>query len=270
MRNPHPKTKAELVMSLAIGVLAVSTLGQIPKSASLDSPSVAPRFQVATIKPSRPEESRTLQIQGNRFATTDTSLVDLLKYAYGVQEQQIVGGPKWLKTQKFDLVGDPETLARPSSDEFKKMVQNLLADRFHLTAHDEARDLSVFAIVAAKSGPKLSKSNRPPSEIPSVAYSPGQLSAANATIADLATFLQRFVTDRPVFDRTGITGKYDLILQWTPDKLETEESRKDNDRNDSFPGLFTAVQEQLGLKLQEERHPTQVFVVDHVDMPSEN
>jgi uncharacterized protein (TIGR03435 family) len=124
--------------------------------------------------------------------------------------------------------------------------------------------------MAAKSGPKLNKSTRPSDGIPSVAYSPGQLSVANATLADLATFLQRFVADRPVIDQTGIIGKYDLILRWTPDELEAGGSRQSNGNNSSLPGLYTAIQEQLGLKLQEAKRPAQVFVVDHIDMPSEN
>ncbi|MGA7341112.1 MAG: TIGR03435 family protein [Terracidiphilus sp.] len=259
-----------MLRSLILGVLTVSAFGQIPTSGSSDNSAATPRFQVATIKPSSPEESRTLQIRGNRFATTDTSLVDLLKYAFGIQEKEIVGGPKWLTTQKFDLVGDPETPTRPSSDDFKKMVQNLLTDRFHFTAHHETRDLSVFEIVAAKSGPNLNKSTRPPNQIPGVGYLPGQLTASNATMADFAAFLQRFVTDRPVFDGTGITGRYDLALRWTPDELQTEGGRSGDDTNNSLPGLYTAIQEQLGLKLQEERRPAQVFVIDHADMPSEN
>jgi uncharacterized protein (TIGR03435 family) len=238
-----------MLRSLLIGVLTASALGQSPTSAPTESSTGAHRFQVATIKPSRADESRTVQIQGNRFATTDTSVVDLLKYAYGLHEQEIAGGPEWLKTQNFDLVGDPETQIRPTSDEFKKMVQALLTERFHLTAHYETRDLSVFAIVPAKGGPKLNKSARPPDGIPGVSYRPGQLAAANATIADLATFLQRFVTDRPVFDRSGITGKYDLTLRWTPDEMQAEGGHQGND---SLPGLYTAIQEQLGLKLQDE------------------
>lgn len=254
---------------LVIAALAAPAFGQTPPSGPPGAFIASPRFQVATIKPSRPEESRTTQIQGNRFATTDTSVVDLLKYAYGLQEQEIVG-PKWLKTEKFDVVGDPETQTRPSSDEFKKMIQNLLADRFHLTAHHETRDLSVFEIVAAKGGPRLNKSTGPLDGIPTVGYSPGQLAAGNATIADLAMFLQRFVTDRPVFDRTGITGKYDLSLRWARDELEADGTRQVGDAKNTLPDLFTAIQEQLGLKLQEEKLPAQVFVVDHVDMPSEN
>jgi uncharacterized protein (TIGR03435 family) len=147
------------------------------------------------------------------------------------------------------------------------MVQVLLADRFHLTAHREARNLSVLVIVTAKGGPKLTKSARPPNGPPTVGYSPGLLSAANATIADLATFLQRFVTDRAVFDGTGIAGKYNLDLRWSPDEMQAEGSRQGNDDS---PSLYTAIQEQLGLKLQEEKRPAQVFVIDHVDMLSDN
>jgi uncharacterized protein (TIGR03435 family) len=256
--------------SLLLGMLTVSAFGQVAATGSANAPAADLRFQVATIKPSRPEESRTIQIQGNRFATTDTSVVDLLKYAYGFSEQEIAGGPEWLKTQKFDIVGDPESLTRPSSDSFKKMMQNLLTDRFHLAAHTETRDLSVFEIVPLKSGPKLNKSSRPPDGIPGVGYAPGRLAVANATLADLATFLQRFVTDRPVIDRTGITGKYDLTLRWTPDELQAEVNRQGDAGNNSLPGLYTAIQEQLGLKLQEEKRPAPVFVVDRTDMPSEN
>jgi hypothetical protein len=100
---------------LAIGMLTVSAFGQIPTPGSPDSSTGTLRFQVATIKPSRPGESRTMQYQGNRFATTDTSVIDLLKYAYGLHEQEIDGAPKWLKTQTFDLVGDPEIQTKPST-----------------------------------------------------------------------------------------------------------------------------------------------------------
>ncbi len=255
---------------LAISMLSVSAFCQIPAPAASDIPLGTPRFQVATIKPSSPEENRTVQIQGNRFATTQTSVVDLLKYAFGLHEQEIMGGPKWLETQKFDIVGDPETQTRPSSKDFKEMVQNLLTDRFHLTAHHETRDLSVLEIVQLKSGSKLTKSTRPPNGIPVVAYSPGWLTVGNSTIADLATFLQRFATDRPVVDQTGITGKYDLTLRWIPDESPSGESRQGDESNNSLPGLYTAIQEQLGLKLQADKRPAQVFVIDHIDLPSEN
>jgi uncharacterized protein (TIGR03435 family) len=253
---------------LLAGVLIVPALGQTP--VPQDNPAVNPRFQVATIKPSTPEESRTTQIRGNRFATTDTSIVDLIKYAYGLHDEEIAGGPKWLATQKFDLMCDPETATRPSSDQFKKMVQDLLADRFHMATHRETRELSVFAIVPAKAGPKLHTTTSPPDGPPVVGYAPGQLAVGNATMADFAKFLQRFVTDRPVLDETGIAGKYDLTLRWTPDDSQPGASRQAEDNSGSLPGFFTAIQEQLGLKLQEEKHPAEVLVIDHIEMPSEN
>ncbi len=196
-----------MVKFLVFGVLTVSVFSQILTPASSDSSALTLRFQVATIKPGRPDETRTMLIRGNRFATTNTSLVDLLKYAYGLNEREIVGGPKWFETQKFDIVGDPETQTRPPSDDFKKMVQNLLTDRFHLAAHREMKDLSVLAIIQSKGGPRLIASTGPPNAIPTVGYSPGALGARNATIGDLATFLQRFVADQPVVDETGLAGK---------------------------------------------------------------
>jgi uncharacterized protein (TIGR03435 family) len=231
---------------LAIGVLTLSAVGQATTSQPSGSSAVIARFQVATIKPSRPDESRTMQYQGNRFATTDTPVVDLPKYAYGLQEQEMFGGPKWLKTQKFDLVGDPETQARPSSEEFKKMVQNLLSDRFHLAAYRESRDLSVYEIVSAKSGPNLNKSTKPPDCLPVVGFSPGWLTVGNATIGDFAGFLQRYVSDRPVFDATGITGKYDLSLRWTPEDSQTEGSRQGDDSNNSFSGFLPPFKNNWG------------------------
>jgi len=255
-----------LIRIFSLSLLTALALAQAPMPAANSSP--APRFQVATIKPSTPDEPRTTQIRGIRFVTTGTSVVDLLKYACGLHEEQIAGGPKWMETQKFDVVADPETQTRPTSPEFKKMVQELLADRFHLKAHYETRELAAYEIVPAKSGPKLTTSTSPPDGPPVVGYAPGNLGAGNATLADFAGFLQRFVTDRPVFDATGIAGKYDFSLRWTPDDTQPDASRSES--SNSYPGLFTAIQEQLGLKLQEAKHAVQVFVIDRIDAPTEN
>lgn len=168
------------------------------------------------------------------------------------------------------MVGDPETETRPSSAEFKEMVQALLADRFHLTAHRETGELSVYEIVAAKGGARLTKSTRPPETFPAVGYSPGNLAAGNITITDLATYLQRFVSDRPVVDGTGISGKYDVTLRWTPDDAQPEASRQGEESSNTYPGFFKAIEEQLGLKLEEGKRPTPVLVVDKVEMPTEN
>ena len=261
-----PSFSVLAIASLLAAVLAPTARAQVPAP---DNSPTALRFEVATIKPSAPDKYRMTQIRGNRFVTIATSVVDLLKYADGLQEEQIVAGPAWLATQKFDILADPETDARPSSDEFKLMVQALLTDRFHLAAHRETRVLSVFEITIAKGGPKLTASTRPPGGIPSVGYAPGGLSAKNASLGDFAAFLQRFVADHPVVDATGITGRYDLNLRWTPDELQAQ-AAPDAAGDRSLPGLFTAIQEQLGLKLEEAKRPAPVLVIDHLELPSEN
>lgn len=266
MKNRIRIALALTLLSFLPVLPALAIPGQTVASAS--GAHASPRFQVATIKPSTPEESRLMQIRGNRFVTNGTSVVDLLKYACGLQEEEIVGGPNWLKTAKFDLVADPETQVRPSSDEYKMMVQNLLADRLHLVAHRETKVLPVFEIVPARSGPKLKPSRGPVGGIPAVGHAQGELAVVNATLPDIAKFLQRFVTDRPVVDETGISGRYDVTLRWTPD--ETLADHQGAGLSESYPGFFTAIQEQIGLKLEASKRPVQVLVIDHIDLPSEN
>ena len=255
---------------IVVGLLTGSAVAQTPSHSPQEVTTSPLTFQIATIKPSRPDEAKRMMTRGSQFLTNGTSVVDLLKYAYSLHEQEIAGGPEWLKTEKFDVVADAETQSKPSSDEYKRMVQELLRRRFRLGAHNETRELSVFEIVPAKGGPKLQNSKWPDNRVPTAGYAPGQLSAANATVADFATFLQRFVTDRPVVDESGIKGKFDLTLRWTPEDTGPIERSQDVDANSSLPGIFTAIQEQLGLKLQLAKRPTPVFVIDTIELPSEN
>ena len=255
------------------GVILLSlcflTLGRLPAQ---QTPSVLPTFPVATIKPSAPDAVAVTQIRGNRFATEGTTFVDVFKYAYNVHPDQVVGGPEWLRTQKFDILADPETEKRPSSDQMKAMVQRLLVERFHLVMHREQKILSVYALVKTADTPKLTKSTADPSGIPAGAYNPkGELGVSNATMANFATFLQRFVLDRPAVDQTGIAGHYDLVLRFTPENLRAGEKPDDPlEAASALPNLFTAIKDQLGLKLLPTKAPTDVFVIDRVEQPSEN
>ena len=234
-------------------------------------PEVPLTFAVATIKPSAPDAVAGTQIRGNRFATEGTTFVDVFKYAYSVHPDQVVGGPEWLRTEKFDILADPETEKRPSSDQMKAMVQQLLVERFHIVMHREQKTLSVYALVKTADTPKLTKSTADPNGIPVVGYSPGgTLQVGNATMANFATFLQRFVLDRPAVDQTGITGHFDLMLRWTPDSLRANDKPGDSQEDASAPNLFTAMKEQLGLKLQPTKAATDVFVIDRAARPSEN
>ena len=240
-------------------------------SSAQQAPAAPQTFAVATIKPSAPDTVAATQIRGNRFATEGTTFIDVFKYAYSVHPDQVVGGPAWLRTEKFDILADPETEKRPSSDQMKAMVQQLLVERFHLVMHREQKVLSVYALMKTADTPKLTKSASDPNGIPVVGYSPvGELSVGNATMANFASFLQRFVLDRPAVDQTGIAGHFDLVLRWTPD--DPRLGRPGNSQPDASapPGLFTAMKEQLGLKLQPTKAATDVFSIDRAEQPSDN
>jgi uncharacterized protein (TIGR03435 family) len=234
------------------------------------TPEAPQKFAVATIKPSKPDAVALTQIRGNRFVTEGTTFVDVFKYAYNVHPDQVVGGPAWLRTDKFDILADPETENRPNSDQMKAMMRTLLTERFHLVMHREQKNLSVYALLKTTDSPKFTKSTADPNGIPAVGYDPrGELQAGNATMANFATFLQRFALDRPVVDQTGIAGHFDLVLRWTPDNFRADGKSGDLPQDASgLPGLFTAIKEQLGLKLQLTKADTAVFVVDHVEQPS--
>jgi uncharacterized protein (TIGR03435 family) len=134
--------------------------------------------------------------------------------------------------------------------------------------HDEKRMLPVYALRTYSKEVALKKSEGDPHGIPAVGYNAsGQLEVANATMENLATFLGRFVLDRPAVDETGIAGRYDLVLRWTPDGVGPLTSENGGGNSDAPPGLFTAIQEQLGLKLQAEKSNVDVFVVQAAERP---
>jgi uncharacterized protein (TIGR03435 family) len=256
--------RSPILLSFCCLVCGLLPAQQVPKAPLT--------FAVATIKPSAPDAVVVTQIRGNRFATEGTTFVDVFKYAYNVHPDQVVGGPGWLRTEKFDILADPETEKRPSSDQMKAMVQQLLVERFHLVMHHEQKILSVYALVKTTDTPKLTKSTADLSGIPVVGYNPsGELHVGNATMANFAIFLQRFVLDRPAVDQTGIAGHFDLVLRWTPDNFRAGSKLGDSQEEASaLPSLFTAMKEQLGLKLQPTKAATDVFLIDRVEQPSEN
>ncbi len=229
-------------------------------------------FAVATIKPSAPDIKTLVQIRGNRFATEGTTFLDVFKYAYNIHPDQLVGGPAWLRTARFDILADPETDHRPTSDQMKELVQGLLADRFHLVMHIEQRLLPAYVLTRRAVTPRLTKSTADPHGIPVVGFDPkGELRVGNATMDDFARFLQRFVLDRPVVNQTQIPGRYDLVLRWTPgDDAMTPESNEPRTPADDRPTLFTAIKEQLRLELEATRANIDVYIVDHVETPTNN
>jgi uncharacterized protein (TIGR03435 family) len=236
----------------------------------------SPVFEVATIKPSKPEtQGKGFQVRGRLFSTINTSLSDLITFAYGLHARQIAGGPAWLETAKYDLTAQPDREGQPNEKQLKMMLQKLLADRFTLTFHRDKKELSVYALVAGKAGPKLTRSEGDPNGLPGLFFRGlGVLPAMNANMADLAGVMQGVVLDRPVVDETGLQGRYDFTLTWTPDESQFGGlgARVPPPADDASapPGLFTAIQEQLGLKLESTKAPVEVLVVDRAERPSEN
>jgi uncharacterized protein (TIGR03435 family) len=234
-----------------------------------------PVFEVATIKPTKPgEERKAFMVRGRQFSTINTSAAELITFAYGIHAKQIVGAPPWLESDKFDLLAKPDGEGQPNDKQWKTMLQKLLADRFQLKFHRDKKELSVYAIVVAKNGPKMSKNESDPNGLPGLFFRGlGVLPAHNATMADFAGVMQSAVLDRPVVDQTGLAGRWDFTLTWTPDEFQFGGLGAHVPRpadNAAAPSLFTAMQEQLGLKLESTKADAEVFVIDHVEKPSEN
>ena len=239
-----------------------------------------PVFEAATVKLNKSSSFGSQSSFNNgRYSATNIALKNLMNYsAYGVPEPRILGGPKWLDSERFDIeakvdgstVDQMRTLSREQRKlQMQAMFQQLLADRFKLAVHWETRELPVYALAVAKSGPKLQVSTKPGSGTSS---GNGLFTAEGMTLAEIAQSLtQELATElgRVIIDKTGIAGRYDVTLKWTP---ETNGAPADNGTEDagSGPSIFTALQEQLGLKLESTKGPVQVLVIDHVEMPSEN
>jgi uncharacterized protein (TIGR03435 family) len=253
------------------------TIPEPPARPKPMAPDSNPVFEVATIKPSKPEaQGRGFQVRGRQFTTFNTSVSSLITFAYGIHARQIAGGPAWLETEKYDLSAKPDGDGQPNDKQWKIMVQKLLADRFKLTFHRDKRELSVYALVVSKTGQaKLTKSEGDPNGLPALFFRGlGNLPARNATMADFAGTMQAAVLDRPVVDQTGLPGRYDFTLTWTPDEFQFGalgvRVPPPTDNADAPPNLFTAIQQQLGLRLESTKALAEVFVIDSVEKPSEN
>ena len=244
------------------------------------APDADPAFEVATIKPSAPgNATKIIRVNGRSYQTQNTSLADLIEVAYGLHLKQIVDAPVWVATDKFDLVAVPDGEGQPNLRQWLTMVQKLLADRFGLAFHRDKRDISVFAITIAKDGPRnlvKSASTKPfPTGLEFHPVPGGvMMPAGNATTGQFAQMLQQVVLDRPVVDRTALTDRYDFQLTFVPDDSQFNGHPPAfppaTANANALPGIFQALQQQLGLKLSSEKVPTDVLVVDRVHKPSAN
>jgi uncharacterized protein (TIGR03435 family) len=267
-------------------LLLAAALATLPLSAQ-DSvknmpPGANPAFEVSTIKPANPENTgKDFSFEGRIVYARNYNVEDLIALGYGLHANQIVGEPHWFATSLYDIDGIPDIAGRPNQRQRFLMIQKLLADRFHLAFHYEKRELPIYTIILAKRGPKLTASDSGPDEPGWFQWQHrlGDLRVTNMTVAEFVVWFQKNVTDKPLIDRTGLTGRYDFSLTWTPGESEFPQFRRTGGFNPSptaadspkaLPGLYKAFQEQLGLKLTSVKAPVDVMVIDHVEKPSPN
>jgi uncharacterized protein (TIGR03435 family) len=238
-----------------------------------------PGVEVATIKPNNTDGStmQVLTFRGRNLITVNSSLADLMMFAYSVQMKQIIGAPDWIEKDRYDINATPDVEGTPTADQVRIMIRKLLADRFQLKFHHDKREMSAFVLTVGKDGSKL-KPAQPNGNLHGIGVQPARTGAMmfanNAPIPAFTSFLQSLVLDRPVVDQTGLTGRYDLTVTFTPDdSLFNGHSLgfpKPADDVEPAPGLFDAIQQQLGLKLTAEKTQVDVLAIDHVEKPSAN
>jgi uncharacterized protein (TIGR03435 family) len=238
-----------------------------------------PSFEVATIKPndSGAASMQVLTFRGRNFITENSSLADLIMFAYSVQMKQIVGAPDWIEKDRYDINATPDREGTPSADQVRVMIRKLLTDRFQLTFHHDKRELSAFVLTVGKDGAKL-KAAQPNGNLHGIGVQPAasgaMMFANNSPIPAFTSFLQSLVLDRPVVDRTGLTGRYDMTVTFTPDDSlfhgHPPAFPKPVDGVEPAPNLFDAIQQQLGLKLTAEKTQVDVLAIDRLEKPSAN
>ncbi len=251
----------------------------IPEPAKPMALDADPGMDVATIKPSQPgRQGKGFGFNGTHFRTFNTNVNDLIAVAYGMHAKQIIGAPDWLGTDLFDIDGVPDVPGRPNIKQMSLMLQKLLADRFALKFHHEQRELSVYAIEVGAGGPKMKVTASGPNDQQGFGFRGlGDLVVINMSMKEFATWMQSSVMDKPVVDQTGLTAKYDFTLKWTPDDSQFAQFRgavtpppAAGDNPNAPPSLYTAMQEQLGLKFSATKAMDDVIVIDHVEKPSAN
>jgi len=279
------------------------------RAQSETSPSTTPSFEVASIKPDK-SGGRNVGLgmaPGGRFTANNVTLKLLMQEAYGVKDSQISGGPAWINSEKFDIEAKPEESfgkemeklsPEQRKDQLMLMIQSLLVDRFKLTLGHETKEQPVYVLLVGNNGPKFHETNialpdlpsqnpsepqdRPPLNGPRIQMRKGQINVDGTPLDMFANALSQQL-GHIVLDKTGLKGRYDFTLQWTPDENENQAFEGPGNGgagkppadaapppDASGPSIFTALEEQLGLKLESQKGPVEILVIDHVEKPSEN
>lgn len=239
------------LFAIAIAASALISLAQPPAV-----------FEAVSIHRNLKGGNANTDITRGRLTMTNASLRTLIRSAYDIQNYQFASGPVWLDSEAYDIAATTGDGADISHDQYRVLLKALLADRFKLKAHWETRQSDVYVLVVAKGGSRLKESQDPQKESglnTNKTSHEGRMVATNAPMLYLTNRLSNQL-NHPVIDKTGLQGKYDWTLVWDPDP----------GAESTAPSLFTAVQEQLGLKLDPQKGPVETLVIDSVERPSEN
>jgi uncharacterized protein (TIGR03435 family) len=294
---PRMASVAFFSMSLALSNLHAQTVtgGPAPVPPAAASAASPMEFDVVSVKHNSAENNmRRVMNKPGMFSATNVPLKLLIEQAYGIREDLISGGPGWIGSDSYDIEGkitpaDAEALKAMTNEQRtaaqRLMMQRALADRFKLKVHVETKTLPVYELVLAKGGSKLKETDPTGANLISVVapdgkkmpegfgkngmmrMEPGKLTGQAIAIAGITGFLSRTV-ERTVIDKTGLSGKYDFTLAWKSDDAPGGQDNGAADPN--LPDLFTAIQEQLGLKLVSTKGPVDTLVIDSAEKPIEN
>jgi uncharacterized protein (TIGR03435 family) len=282
-RTFSPRASATGVAASAVVLSGLLLAGALaPRWIAFAQQAPEPAFEAASVKPGDPSNaSRGVGfLPGGRIRASNATLKMLIMTAWNVRDFQVSGGPSWLDSERYSIEaepGRPISVEGPNSSgaaEVRQMLQSLLAVRFQLSIHRDTKEMPMYALVLAKNGAKLKENplGLGP-ESSAGGNGRGQFNARQVPIAALAPFLSNQL-GRVVVDRTALKGVYDFKLEWSPDP---EQTRGPSDgpgpqRPSDVPGpsIFTALQEQLGLKLEPIRGPVETLVIDHVEKPDAN
>jgi bla regulator protein blaR1 len=264
-----------------------------------------PKYEVSTVKPASGEEGRSLlHLTPDGTSIQGVPVHMLLRFAFGVEPDRIIGSPAWTTSNRYDIEAkvapeDAPKLEKLTVEERRAMLLPLLAERFNLKYHHETRELPMYLLVVAKGGPKLAESKEPPTRpspneagpgrVPtgplslhgSMRMMPGRIESEGSTL-DMLTHALSGPLGHTVVDKTGLTGKYDYTLQWALDDAAMPmpggpgggpagaAGHEANVVEAGGPSLLTAIEEQLGLKVESTKGQVDVIVIDHLDLPSAN
>lgn len=263
---------AAAMVTIAVSCTCSIAAAQDAKGSGTTKPTMMakdadPDWEVVTVKQGDSyAKSDHIDLHGRHLTLENETVEIMMLFGYQVQKNQIAGAPEWVKNERWTVDGLSNVDGEPNVTQLQAMFRKVLAERFGLKVHREHREMPVFALTVAKGGAKITANSSDPDGLPNQHGSHGsgwvKYQYKNTSMPELALMLLGWV-DRPIVDQTGLKGRYDLQLKWTTDDAHASDP-------DAPPGLFTAIQEQSGLKLEPVKAPADVLVVDAMERPSAN